>query len=315
MAETTKLNILVTGGLGFIGANLDKQLTGKHNIHIFDRERIARDNYCRGDLNDYPSLERAFEIAKPDLVIHLAGMVSRKECEETPSLAITTNAVGTYNICVLSLKHHARLIYSGSSEEYGTAFTNRVVTEDTPFGEPTSIYSLTKRMAEEIVQYNAFFKGLQATTVRIFMLYGPNEKPNEYRSAIIRFTYSALKNEPLIVHKGTERSWCYIDDAVEALKLLIERQQKTQYEVFNIGRDDPVKTELLAETIVKLCESSSQIERFDPPPTVIPIKRASFKKAKEVLGWEAKTPLSRGLKQVANWMKSNCNKKREDEAF
>jgi len=308
------MTVLISGGLGFIGSRLVEKLMLEDDVHIFDRRRIVRDNYHRGDINDYHSLERAFEIAKPDLVIHLAGMVSRKECEETPSLAITTNAVGTHNVCVLSLKHHARLIYSGSSEEYGTAFTNRFVTEDTPFGEPTSIYSMTKRMAEEIVQYNAFFKGLQATTVRIFMLYGPNEKPNEYRSAIIRFTYSALKNEPLTAHKGTERSWCYIDDAVEALKLLIERQQKPQYEVFNIGRDDPINTELLAETIVKLCESSSPIKRIDPPPTIIPIKRASFKKAKEVLGWEAKTPLSQGLKQVVNWMKSNYNKKREDEA-
>lgn len=295
----------MTGGLGFIGRNLSKELEAAgHEVHVFDRQRLERERYYRGDLNDYYSMENAFEKARPRLVVHLGGMVSRKECEETPDMAITTNAGGTFHVCALSLKHKARLIYAGSSEEYGTALAaGAAVTEDTPFGEPTGIYSMTKRMAEEVVQYFAHFRGLEATTVRFFMLYGPGEPPTYYRSALARFIYNALRNEPLIVHKDTERSWCYIDDAVKALRLIVERKQEEKYEDFNLGRQDPIATELLAEKIVKTCESRSEMRKIQAEATVNPIKRASFEKARNVLGWEAKTPIEVGLKEVVRWVR------------
>lgn len=298
------MKILVTGGLGFIATHLIPELEKSNEVYIFDRERVVKSNYIRGDINDYYSLMKAFSTVNPDVVIHLAAMVSRKECEETPNLAITTNVTGTHNVCTLSLKYKARLIYSGSSEEYGTAFNNgKIVDENTPFGEPTSIYSMTKRMAEELVQYYSFFKQLQATTLRIFMLYGPKETPSEYRSALVRFAFSALNNQPLIVHRNTERSWCYIDDAVEAIKLILQRHQESSYEVFNIGKEDPISTENLAQMIVSMCNSQSKIDLIEPEETIIPIKRASFSKMKDKIGWQANMPLKTGLTQVIDWMK------------
>lgn len=299
------MRILMTGGLGFIGSHLSKKLEkAGHEIHIFDRDRITMPRYYRGDLNDYYSLENAFQQAKPQLVIHLGGMVSRKECEETPDMAISTNAGGTLHVCALTLRHKARLIYAGSSEEYGAALTSGIpVTEDTPFGEPTGIYSMTKRMAEEVVQYYAHFKGIKATTVRFFMLYGPGEPPTGYRSALVRFTYNALLHKPLTVHRGTERAWCHIDDATEAIKRIVDRKQDHKYEVFNIGRQDPIATELLAEKIVKICRSRSLMKKVAVEATVNPIKRASFEKAHKVLGWQANASIDKGLLGVANWMK------------
>ena len=299
------MRILMTGGLGFIGSHLARRLEKEgHDIHIFDRDRVSMPRYYRGDLNDYYSLENAFQQTGPQLVVHLGGMVSRKECEETPDMAIATNAGGTLHVCTLALRHKARLIYSGSSEEYGAALTSGIpVTEETPFGEPTGIYSMTKRMAEEVVQYYAHFKGLQATTVRFFMLYGPGEPPTDYRSALIRFTCNALLHRPLTVHKGTERSWCYIDDATEAIRRIVNRAQGHAYEVFNIGREDPIATELLAEKIVRICRSRSLMKKVSVEATVNPIKRASFQKARTVLGWKASTPIDKGLQQVAQWMR------------
>jgi nucleoside-diphosphate-sugar epimerase len=297
------MKILITGGLGFIATHLVPELEKSNEVYTFDRERAVKPNYIRGDINDYYSLMKAFSAINPDVVIHLAAMVSRKECEETPNLAIATNVTGTHNVCTLSLKSKARLIYSGSSEEYGTAFNSgKIVDENTPFGEPTSIYSMTKRMAEELVQYYSFFKQLQATTMRIFMLYGPRENPNEYRSALVRFAFSALNNQPLIVHRNTERSWCYIHDAVEAIRLILKRKQETSYEVFNIGKDEPIATEDLAKKIVDICGSKSEIKMVPPDPTIIPIKRGSFEKAKRVLGWDAKVPLDQGLEKVRDYL-------------
>jgi len=294
------MRILVTGGKGFIGSHLVGELRKRgHNVFVFDRARISEENYYRGDICDYFSLERTFQEAKPHVVVHLGGMVSRKECEETPHAAIQTNVDGTLNVVLLCLKWKSRLVYAGSSEEYGTAFSlEERVTEETPFGEPTSIYSMTKRMAEELTQYYARFNGLQATTLRYFMLYGPGETHSEYRSALIRFMAAAQLGKPLTVHKNTARQWCYIDDAIEATIKIIERKQEENYEVFNIGNDEPISTEELAEKIVKITNSKSEIRRIQVEPTVIPVKLGSFENARKVLRWKAKTKLDEGLNRV-----------------
>jgi nucleoside-diphosphate-sugar epimerase len=296
------MRALITGGAGFIGSHLAKHLCDEMDTTVFDKEREVRiderADYIRGDITDYLSLAKAFEQTKPDLVFHLAGMVSRKECEETPLLAFQTNMMGAYNICELCVRHKARVIYAGSSEEYGHGFTDTKVTESTSFGPATGIYSLTKRFADEVIQHFAAKKGLTATAVRFFMLYGPGEPANPYRSAAIRFISYAMKGEPLPVHGGTSRSWCYIDDAIEALMLLARREQTQSYELYNIGKNEPIETPELARLILTLTESKSEIVLTEPDPTIIPHKSADFGKIKAVLGWEATTPLETGLKHV-----------------
>lgn len=299
------MRILITGSRGFIGSHLIAQL-GKdpdNEIYEFDRRRVDARNYFRGNIADYISLENAFRKSQPAIVIHLAAVVSRRECEEAPQTAVEENVKGTLNLVTLTEKYRARLIYAGSSEEYGNSFSSAPLTEDTPFGVPTSIYSMTKRMAEELVQYFATYKGMKATTVRFFMLYGPGELPSGYRSALVRFVDAALNNEALTVHKDTERSWCYIDDAIECVIRIIKRKQELPYEVFNIGKDEPISTEDLAKKVVHMCGSKSKINSIPPPPTIIPVKRASFEKAKRVLAWEPGTTLDDGLARVVEFIK------------
>jgi nucleoside-diphosphate-sugar epimerase len=241
-------------------------------------------------------MQEIFETARPSIVYHLAGMVSRKECEETPQMAIQTNVTGTLNVLNLCKRYNAKIIYAGSSEEYGTAFEDgNVVTEETPLGTPTSIYSMTKRMADELVEYYAEFKGIRAVRFRFFMFYGEGEPATEYRSAITRFIDAAKKGETLNVHMHTERSWCHIDDGVRALV----KAMTVNGGVFNIGRDERVETEILAVRIIAMTNASDSIlNRIEPEPTIIPIKRASFGKAKRELGWEAKISLDEGLKRL-----------------
>ena len=134
--------ILITGGAGFIGSNLEPELLKRgHEVFIMDRLRLTRDNYYRGDIYEYIRMKDIFKAVQPDIVYHFAGMISRKECEETPQMAIMFNQIGTLNICNLTQEYGARLIYSGSSEEYGTSFGSNVISEKTPLGTPTSIYS------------------------------------------------------------------------------------------------------------------------------------------------------------------------------
>lgn len=299
------MRVMVTGGAGFIGTHLRKRL--KHSgddVLIFDRERVDSASkygglYVRGDVTDYLSLSRAFKSFEPDVVVHLAGMVSRKECEETPQNALMTNALGTQNVCYLALEHGARVVYAGSSEEYGHSFNSKKrVTETTPLGAATGIYSLTKRMADEIVHHFASKRGLKATTLRFFMLYGPGEPFNEYRSAMVRFINQAIRGEPLTVHKDTSRSWCYVYDAVQAIYLILNRDQRRNYEVFNIGRHEPIETIDLAHLIVQMTNSQSQIIEVQPESTIIAHKNASFRKIRDAVDWESRISLDLGLKMT-----------------
>jgi nucleoside-diphosphate-sugar epimerase len=298
------MKVLITGGLGFIGSHLGKLLESAGNeVAYMDRVRRTLPNYHRGDICDYYRMEDIFEEVRPDVVYHLAAMVSRKECEETPLLAIQANVDGTMNICRLAAKHNSRLIYSGSSEEYGEAFfNNKYVTEKTPFGKPTSFYSMTKRMSEEVVEYYTASADLVAITTRFFMLYGSGEESSDYRSAVSRFINAALRNSPLKVHEGTERSWCHISDAIEALYLMANVKLDS-YTSINIGRNEPILTEDLARRIINLIGSNSDIEFVERDKTIIPIKRANFGYAKKLLGWESKICLYDGLRMTIGEMK------------
>ena len=308
-----KKKILVLGGAGVVGRHLVKALCEQNDyeVYVFDKVRKTKENYIRGDIVDYYSISKAFKEVHPDIVVHLAGMVSRWECEETPQLAIQTNIHGMYNVCSLSLKYNARLLYSGTSEEYGTAFANgNVVTEETPLGAATNIYCLTKRNADEMVQYFAHAKGLIATTMRFFMFYSIDDELTDYRCAITRFVHDAVLNKRILVHEGTERSWCYMLDAIEAILKIIEREQKECYEIFNIGKEDPISTVDLANKIVNRVDNGA-VKLVPPEATITPIKRGSFAKAKRELGWEASTPLDVGLDKIISWMCNVLNVERE----
>ena len=298
--------ILITGGAGFIGSNLEPELLNRgHEVYIMDRLRLTRDNYFRGDINEYVRMREIFKQVDPDVVYHFAGMISRKECEETPQMAIMANQIGTLNVCNLSKEYGSRLIYSGSSEEYGTSFgTTPILTEDTPFGVSTSMYSLTKRGAGDIIEYYERFKDLDAVILRFFMLYGAGERPTEYRSAIARFVHYALNDMPLPVHRNTERGWCYITDAVDAIATMADKKLVKTGEVFNIGCDKHIVTEDLANLIVKMCNSKSKLNVMDVESTIIPTKRASYAKIKKLIGWEPKIPIKEGLKLVIDAQKN-----------
>lgn len=302
--------ILILGGAGVIGRHLVKALRrqNKYEVWVFDRVRKTEENYIHGDIVDYYSISKAFEEVQPQIVVHLAGMVSRWECEETPILAIQTNITGMFNVCALSLRYGARLLYSGTSEEYGSEFEGgNVVTEETPLGAATNVYCLTKRNADEMVHYFAHAKGLIATTMRFFMFYGIDDELTDYRCAITRFVHDALLNKTLQVHEGTERSWCYMPDAIEAIQKIIEREQKDNYEIFNIGKDDPITTESLANVIVSMLNNGA-IKLIPPEATITPVKRGSFENAKRELGWEALTSLDVGLNNVICWMEVQLRK-------
>lgn len=302
------MHVLVIGSEGTIGTQLVRQLRKEGGVTVkrCDRVRMKAEDYLMADITHYETLEPAFE-PQPDVVFHLAGEVSRESAEHWPNIAIENNVLGTLNVIRLCLKNTSKLVFAGTSEEYGALFANGVrVTEDIRPRDQQGVYGLTKWLAEEFIEYYHKRYGLRVVVPRIFMCYGPGEYPNPYRSALTRFIDWARRGEPLHVHKGGERSWCYIDDTISGL-IAVSKYDGKPFDIFNIGSDESVAMEDAAKEIIKLTNSKSKIILEDAPPGITLVKRASFKKVEEVLGWKAQVAFLEGLKRTVKWHTENVH--------
>jgi len=294
--------ILVIGSEGTIGTVLVERLK-ERGLEVWrtDRVKMKADHYIPSDIAHHETLAPVFDTVRPDLVYHLAGEVSREICEHWPSVATEVNVVGTVNVALLCQQYGARVVYSGSSEEYGDAFKAGPVSEHTPTGKAQGVYALTKWMAEEILEHWHRTKGLSVIVLRIFMCYG-REVPNAYRSAMAQFIYKARKGDEIVVHRGGKRAWCHVDDVVEGfIRAGLYRFPESLYELFLLGNDEVVDIEDVAHEIIERVGSKSRIRFTDPPMGITPVKSAVFKKAEHLLGWAAKVSWKEGLKREVEW--------------
>ncbi|WP_448524106.1 NAD-dependent epimerase/dehydratase family protein [Pseudothermotoga sp.] len=308
------MKILVTGGLGFIGTRLVRKLTEKgHDVVSVDLHVRDFEDYVRADVTSFSELWRVFKLNGPfDMVIHTAGEVGRMIGEEHPQKMVYVNDVGVINLIQLCLEYDTRLVYFSTSEVYGKKFDELecVKEEDlmktSPF-DVTNIYAMSKLFGEALVAHYTKNYGLKAVSIRPFMIYGPGVYPSKYKSALDQFVYNALLGKPLIVHKGSERAWCYVDDFVEGVILVAEKHsfESKKYEAYNIGSEEYISTEDLARKCVKIVGASEKlIELVDPPNKFLSArKRFSVDKIKK-LGYAPKVSLDRGIEEVVKWYRN-----------
>jgi nucleoside-diphosphate-sugar epimerase len=308
--------ILITGALGVIGNYLSNSLKndGLEIIEV-DQRITDYDDYIRADITHFEDLWKIFKQNSIDTIIHLAGEVGRLVGENYPQRMVYVNNVGLLNIISLCLDYDVKLIYFSTSEVYGKLFDDGVEVKEedielksNPF-MTTNIYALSKLYGEAIVKHYVDNYGLKAVTVRPFMVYGPGEYPNKYRSAISMFVYNALNNKPITVHRGAIRAWCYISDFVDGVKLLLKYNTYTgNYEAFNIGSEEYHTMEEVAKIILE--ETGGNFENLkivEPPPKFLSlIKKFSIEKIKK-LGYNPKISLREGIREVIKWQKKLQN--------
>lgn len=294
------MKILVTGSEGLIGTALCKKLTELgHKVIRLDIVRKEEPGYVMGDIAYHETLERAFK-GKPDVVYHLGAEVSRLSSELWASVTIHKNILGVYNVIDWCIKTKSKLIFAGTSEAYGDAYNKGVVKEDSARSYCNNIYALTKLMGEDLIKYYHKQHGLKAVIARIFMCYG-NEQSCKFKSAVTRFIDDTIKGKPLIVHKGSGRAWCYIDDTVSGLITLMKDSGR-DCETYNIGNPEYTMTEDLAKMIMKMVGYSNSEMKLIPQPNGMTMhKKADFSKMYDRFGWKAKTMLHEGLRWVVDW--------------
>ena len=312
------MNILLTGGSGFIGSHLSNELLKDGKIKL-----IIVDNLLTGNLENIQNLLDSKNVTfiehdvqdhieideKLDYVLHLASAASPVAYTENPINTLKAGSLGTINTLGLARKHKAEYFLASTSEVYGDPLISPQNEEYwgnvNPNGE-RSMYDEAKRFAEAATATYARSYNLKTKIIRIFNTYGPNMQLNDGR-VVTNLIVQALNNEDLTIYgDGTQtRSFSYVSDTVAGI---IAMMNSRHYEVFNIGNPYEITVEELAETILELTDSKSKII-YKPLPNDDPKQRKpDITKAKDKLNWEPKVDLQTGLTSTIDWIKKELSK-------
>ena len=311
------MNILITGGSGFIGSHLserllkndnnlyllDNLLTGKkENIdHILDNQSVT---FIEHDVQDHIEIKE-----KIDYVLHFASAASPVAYTENPVNTLKAGSIGTINTLGLAKKHKAEYLLASTSEVYGdpliTPQNEEYWGNVNPNGE-RSMYDEAKRFAEAATATYSRTYDIKTKIVRIFNTYGPRMQLNDGR-VVTNLIVQALNNEDITIYgDGSQtRSFSYVDDTVSGILALMDSDQ---YDVFNIGNPKEMTINELSETIIKLTNSKSKIVYKELPNDDPKQRKPDITKAKENLNWEPKVDLESGLTLTIDWIKKELAK-------
>jgi UDP-glucose 4-epimerase len=305
-------SIFITGGAGFIGSTLAGRLVEKNPVTIFDnfsrnslKDKPFKDHpnlrVAEGDVLDAPALAQAMKGA--DIVVHCAAVAGIDTVIKSPVRTMRVNMIGSANVleAAAALPRCDRVVCFSTSEVFGTHAFNSEESDSATVGkvgEARWTYAVSKLAIEHLA--NAYFqeRWLPVTTVRPFNVYGPGQVGE---GALKTFVRRAIRNEPIEIHgNGTQiRAWCYIDDMVDGV-LLAMSHPKAVGESFNIGNQRAVVTIYgLANTVIRVLDSKSPIVFAWKDYADVELRIPSVRKAKELLGFEAKVDLDEGIRRTA----------------
>ena len=291
------MKIGITGSNGFIATHLARELRASgHEVVGIDRTGSpdwAGDLLTPGAVRDWMVQE------SPDVVFHLAAQVGRLFGEEDVAHTVRSNAEMTTVVAKWCGTLGIRLAYVSTSEVYGDQAEALVDEVDGPFGLPHNLYGLSKRWGEEAAR---LFAPEGLTISRLSMPYGPGAPPGRGRRAMDTFLWQAHHGMPLTVHRGAERSWCWVGDTVHGLRLILEQGAPG---VYNVGRDDDPRSMLeIAQLACTIAGASpGLINEVDAPQAQTVVKRLATARLR-ALGWEPQVSLVDGMFAVYEWIRT-----------
>ena len=300
----SSVKVLVTGGRGFIGSNLVRELEKRgYEVWTCDLMHCEMEKYVRCDVSKYRQVERMFEENNFDYVYHAAAEYGRWNGEDYYENLWLTNAVGTKNILRMQEKKRFRMIFFGSAEVYGDY--DGVMSEDVMDKIPIkqmNDYAIVKWVNELQIMNSAAMFGTETVRVRLFNVYGPGEHYTPYRGWIPKFIYKALRDEPYTVYLGHKRTLEYVEDVCRALANIIDNFKAG--EVYNLGGDEQYEVKFVSDLILKLLgKDDSKVTYKEAEPFTTRIKTPDSSKAKRDLGFKQAVPLEEGMKRTVEWFK------------
>ena len=322
------MNVLITGGAGFIGSHLaEKLLNEGHTVWIIDDLSTGRLENVK-HLMGNPKFKVAIDtiqnetvmdrlVSETDMIYHLAAAVGVELIVEHPVHTIETNIMGSEMVLKLANRYLKKVLIVSTSEVYGKS-------EKVPFKEdddrvlgPTVrsrwCYSSSKAIDEYLALAYHKERGLPTVIVRLFNTVGPRQT-GQYGMVIPRMVMRALKNEPLLVYgDGSQvRCFTYVTDVVNALTKLMQTPE-AEGEIFNVGGNEPVTIMELAERIKKLANSQSEIkvipyeEAFEEGFEDMKIRIPDLSKINKFIGYKPTYSLDEILGNVIDYYRQEMN--------
>ena len=311
-----RVNILITGGAGFVCSHLaDKLYEKKHNLFLLDNlltgNKSNVDHLLENENVKFieHDVQNHIEISDDiDFIFHFASAASPIAYQENPVNTLKAGSIGTINTLGLAKVKKADYLLASTSEIYGDPEVSPQSEEYwgnvNPNGE-RSMYDEAKRFAEAATATYARTYSINTKVVRIFNTYGPRMQLNDGR-VVTNFIVQALKNKDITVFgKGLQtRSFSYVDDTVNGIMLASSYKKP---DIFNIGNDNEITINQLAQTIIDITNTKSKIIYKDLPKDDPLQRKPDLSKSKKLLNYEPVIGLEKGLEKTIEWVKKNID--------
>lgn len=309
------MNVLVTGGAGFIGSHVaDELLAAGHrvvvvdNLHTGHRKNVpAGATFYQADICDTQAMTALFETEKIEAISHQAARANVRESMIDPIAYATVNILGTLNLLELARKHACRKIVFASTggavygEGYTPAGSKLPFTEQT-WPQPKDNYGANKLSMEfHLDLYHANY-GLKYTVLRYPNVYGPRQDSKGEAGVVAIFAGAMLAGQPTkITGDGKQtRDFCYVGDIARANRLALENDA---IGIFNVGTGVPTDINTIHEILTDITHYPLKAEYVPRPVGEVLATYLDSSKAKQVFGWEAQVSLIDGLTNVIEWMR------------
>lgn len=317
------MNILVTGGAGFIGSHLVERLLAEgHQVICLDNfddfydpgqkrrnlskaMKNAKFRLVTGDLRESEKIKEIFAGERIDQVVHLAARAGVRPSIRNPLLYAEVNIQGTLNLLETCQQFGVRkFIFASSSSVYGNN-PKTPFAEDDRVDHPISPYAATKKAGELICYTYHHLYDFDIACLRYFTVYGPRQRPEMAIHYFSRLIYEE-KKIPIFGDGNSRRDYTYIDDALQATMAALKREHG--YEIYNIGESRTVSLLELVQYLEKRLGKKAILEFLPPQPGDVAITFADISKAQKMLNYSPQTKIEEGLDLFMAWF-LDINKK------
>ncbi len=307
------MNVLITGGCGFIGSHLaDRLIENGHTVSIIDnlstgniKNLNTKARFYNIDIRD-KKIGVVFEKEKPQAVVHLAAQINVRKSEEDPFLDTDININGSVNVIknFLNAGTRGKLIFSSTGGViYGA--TDILPTPETVEPSPLCPYGISKLTVEKYLVYFSAFYELRYAVLRYGNVYGPRQNAYAEAGVIAIFSTNVLENKtPTVFGDGEQtRDFIYIEDVLNANTVMLENDIQG---VFNVGTGVETSVNRIFENIK--AASGKDIQKIHAGPRKGEIKRSCISpaKIKELTGWSPLVSIEEGIKKTFSWFKSSA---------
>lgn len=309
------MKYIVAGGAGFLGSHFCEMLLKMNN------EVVCLDNSLTGnfekinhlnDFNNFKYIEHDILNKiniESDGIINMACPASPPKYQADPINTLKISFIGTLNLLEIAERQNIKFMQASTSEVYGDPLTHpqneSYFGNVNPFG-PRACYDEGKRAAEALCYDFHNQKKIQIRVPRIFNTYGPNMSLDDGR-VVTSLLCSAIKNEDInIFGSGNQtRSFCFVDDLIEGLKLLFFNDNQELNSPINLGNPNEITINNLCDLITELTNTKSVVKYLDLPTNDPLQRKPDISKAKKILNWEPKVSLRNGLLKTIEFIESN----------